>query len=95
MTVSVTDTVAVELTDQTVDSFKELSGIEDVAPVITGRVSAKNGENSTQVSMTGTNSAYLSVRDLELSQGRFLADMDVELRQKVAVLGSDTAETLF
>ncbi|MFB5283400.1 ABC transporter permease [Peribacillus sp. Hz7] len=95
LTVSVTDTDAVELTDQTVASFKELSGIEDVAPVITGRVSAKNGENSTQVSMTGTNSAYLSVRDLELSQGRFLADMDVELRQKVVVLGSDTAETLF
>ncbi|MFI8491680.1 ABC transporter permease [Peribacillus butanolivorans] len=95
LTVSVSDTDSVELTDDTIEQFKGLSGISEVAPVVTGRVYAKNGETSTQVSMTGTTSSYISVRDLELSQGRFLTDMETELRSKVVVLGSDTADTLF
>ncbi|KRF65360.1 ABC transporter permease [Bacillus sp. Soil768D1] len=95
LTVSVSDTDSVELTDDTIEQFKDLSGISEVAPVVTGRVYAKNGETSTQVSMTGTTSSYISVRDLELSQGRFLTDMETELRSKVVVLGSDTADTLF
>ncbi|WP_349632626.1 ABC transporter permease [Peribacillus simplex] len=95
ITVSVTDTDSVELTDDTIEQFKELNGISEVAPVVTGRVYAKNGEAAAQVSMTGATSSYLSVRDLELSQGRFLTDMETELRSKVVVLGSDTASTLF
>ncbi|MGW6384839.1 ABC transporter permease [Peribacillus butanolivorans] len=95
LTVSVSDTDSVELTDDTIEQFKDLSGISEVAPVVTGRVYAKNGKTSTQVSMTGTTSSYISVRDLELSQGRFLTDMETELRSKVVVLGSDTADTLF
>jgi putative ABC transport system permease protein len=95
ITVSVTDTDSVELTDDTIEQFKELSGISEVAPVVTGRVYAKNGEATVQFSMTGATSSYLSVRDLELSQGRFLTDMETELRSKVVVLGSDTATTLF
>lgn len=95
ITVSVTDTDSVELTDDTIEQFKDLNGISEVAPVVTGRVYVKNGEASAQVSMTGATSSYLSVRDLELSQGRFLTDMETELRSKVVVLGSDTANTLF
>ncbi|MDP1418593.1 ABC transporter permease [Peribacillus simplex] len=95
ITVSVTDTDSLELTDDIIGQFKELNGISEVAPVVTGRVYAKNGEAAAQVSMTGATSSYLSVRDLELSQGRFLTDMETELRSKVVVLGSDTANTLF
>ena len=95
LTLSITDTDSVELTDDTIDQFEELNGISEVAPIVTGRVYAKNGENSTQVSMTGTNSSYLTVRGLELNKGRFLSDMEIELRSKVVVLGADTADTLF
>lgn len=95
LTVSVTDTDSVKLTDDTIEQFKDLDGISEVAPVVTGRVYAKNGEASTQVSMVGTTSSYLTVRDLKLSQGRFLTDMETELRSKVVVLGSDTADALF
>ncbi|PGT84687.1 ABC transporter permease [Bacillus sp. AFS040349] len=95
LTLSVNDTTSVQLEEDQLTQFEELRGISEVAPVVTGRVSAKNGENSTQVSITGTNSTYLSVRSLTLSQGRFISDMDDELRQKVVVLGSDTASTLF
>lgn len=95
LTLSVTDTESVQLKEGNLDQFEEFNGISEVAPIVSGRVFAKNGENSTQVSITGTTSSYLSVRDLSLSQGRFISDMDHELRQKIVVLGSDTAETLF
>ncbi|MGS2779612.1 ABC transporter permease [Robertmurraya sp. GLU-23] len=95
LTLSVTDTESVQLKEGNLDQFEEFNGISEVAPLVSGRVFAKNGENSTQVSITGTTSSYLSVRDLSLSQGRFISDMDHELRQKIVVLGSDTAETLF
>jgi putative ABC transport system permease protein len=95
LTLSVNDTTSVQLEEDQLTQFEELRGISEVAPVITGRVSAKNGENSTQVSITGTNSTYLKVRSLTLSQGRFISDMENELRQKVVVLGSGTASTLF
>ena len=95
LTLSVTDTESVQLKEDQLDQFNELNGISEVAPIVSGRVTAKSGENSTQVSITGTTSSYLTVRDLSLSQGRFLSDMENELRQKVVVLGSDTASTLF
>lgn len=95
LTLSVTDTESVQLKEDQVEQFKELNGISEVAPVVSGRVTAKNGQNSTQVLITGTTSSYLTVRDLSLSQGRFLSDMENELRQRTVVLGSDTASTLF
>lgn len=95
LTVNITDTEAVVLTDEMVTELADLQGVSEVSPVVTGRVYAKNGSESAQVSMTGTNAVYSSVKDLELSQGRFLSDLDSELRLKNVVLGSDTAETLF
>ncbi|PMC38000.1 ABC transporter permease [Bacillus sp. UMB0899] len=95
LTLSVTDTESVSLKEDQLEQFTELNGISEVAPIVSGRITAKYGENSTQVSITGTTSSYLTVRDLSLSQGRFLSDMENELRQKVVVLGSDTASTLF
>jgi len=95
LTVNITDTEAVVLTDEMVTDLADLQGVSEVSPVVTGRVYAKNGTESAHVSMTGTNAAYSSVKDLELSQGRFLSDLDSELRLKNVVLGSDTAETLF
>ena len=55
----------------------------------------KHGGNITQVSMIGTTSSYLHVRDLQLQSGRFIAALDHENHSKIAVLGSDTAQTLF
>ncbi|WP_328824323.1 ABC transporter permease [Metabacillus schmidteae] len=95
LTLSVTDTESVSLKEDQLEQFTVLNGISEVAPIVSGRITAIYGENSTQVSITGTTSSYLTVRDLSLSQGRFLSDMENELRQKVVVLGSDTASTLF
>lgn len=46
-------------------------------------------------SVTGTTPDYLTVKNRKVSNGRFLTDIDVERRRKVAVIGSYNAQELF
>ncbi|OIK12895.1 ABC transporter permease [Bacillus sp. MUM 13] len=95
VTVNITDTDSVDLKEKDTEKFGTLSAVKNISPSVSGRVTVQNGTVSAQTALTGTNADYLSVRDLKLDQGRFLSDLDVEFRQKTAVLGSDTAQTLF
>ena len=94
LTVSVTGS-DVTFKEEDTEQIKDLNGIEEIAPTVSGRVTAKSGKTTAQVSMIGTTSSYLDVRDLQLQSGRFIADLDHENHSKIAVLGSDTAQTLF
>jgi putative ABC transport system permease protein len=95
LTVNVMNSDIVKLTTEDAEKFREITGVKDIAPVVSGRVNVKNGSTSTQVSLIGTTSSYQTVRDVQVNQGRFLSDIDVEYRQKIAVLGANTAQTLF
>lgn len=75
--------------------WNEKSGIEAVSPVISQNATVKYGNNNVEVSIEGTNSEYESVRDFHVQNGRFLLPIDIEYRQKVAIIGSSTAEELF
>ncbi len=46
-------------------------------------------------SVTGTTPDYTAVKNREVSNGRFINEMDVERRRKVAVIGSYNAQELF
>ncbi|MEH7115038.1 ABC transporter permease [Neobacillus niacini] len=94
LTVSVTGS---DVTFKEVDAnqIHVVDGIEEIAPTVSGRVTVKNGKTNTQVSMIGTTSSYLDVRDLQLQSGRFIADLDHDNHSRIAVLGSDTAQTVF
>ncbi|WP_244888968.1 ABC transporter permease [Neobacillus novalis] len=85
----------VALSDGKIDELSKLNGVKAVAPVIQGRVNVKKDRTASQVSLTGTNAAYSTVRDVLVSQGRFITDLDIEYRQKIAVIGADTAATFF
>ncbi|MEH7253467.1 ABC transporter permease [Neobacillus niacini] len=94
LTVSVTGS-DVTFKEEDVEQIQAVDGIKEIAPTVSGRVTAKNGKTNSQVSMIGTTSSYLTVRDLKLQSGRFIADLDNDYHSKIAVLGSDTAQTLF
>ena len=94
LTVTVTGS-DVTFKEEDAEQIQIVDGIEEIAPTVSGRVTVKNGRNNVQVSMTGTTSSYLDVRDLQLQSGRFIADLDHDNHSKIAVLGSDTAQTLF
>lgn len=73
----------------------EIEGVDNVSPVINGNVTAKYGTENVSVSVEGITPAYEEVQDFHVQSGRFLLEMDTEYRQKVALIGSDTAEDLF
>ncbi|PLS07274.1 ABC transporter permease [Neobacillus cucumis] len=85
----------VALTEDKISELSKLEGVKAISPVVSGRVNVKKDRTTSQVSLTGTNAAYSQVRDTKVSAGRFITDLDIEYRQKVAVIGSSTATTFF
>lgn len=83
------------LTQDKIDKLSKIDGVKAISPVVSGRVTAKKGTTSAQESLIGTNEAYETVRDTQVTAGRFISDLDIQARSKVAVIGSDTATTLF
>ncbi|MBE3553875.1 MAG: ABC transporter permease [Thermicanus sp.] len=75
--------------------FANLSDVTGVSPVITGNVTAKNGVKSVDVNLEGTNPDYENIRQTHVRSGRFIMPLDLENRNKVALLGSNTAAELF
>lgn len=78
-------------------SFAESNSsiIEGVAPVLSGSVTIKLGDKNASTSLEGSNEAYQTVRNINLQQGRFINALDVERRQKVALVGTYVAQELY
>jgi putative ABC transport system permease protein len=54
-----------------------------------------NGTTLEDVVILGSTADFPSVRDMEVAQGRYFNDTEVNRKQKVAVLGSSLATELF
>jgi len=77
-------------------SLTEKTGIAGVAPVVSGSVTAKYGTKTMEgLSVEGVNADYQHVRNQGVESGRFILPLDVEHRQKVAVLGTDVVTEIF
>lgn len=95
LSVTFFNTDSTQFKESDLETLKKINGVKEVAPVVSGRVTVKNGRTSSEVSMTGTTSTYKDVRNVKISSGRFFTDFDNEERLKTAILGSETATTLF
>ena len=69
--------------------------IEGVAPNISGNVTVKAGDKNTTTSLIGTNPIYETVRNTPVQSGRFISDLDVDGRKKVALIGTYIQTELF
>lgn len=76
------------------DPFQAPS-IAKVAPILTGNFTVTFDGKSDTVSITGVTPDYESVRSVTLSEGTFISDQDNLGHGLVAVIGQDTANTLF
>ncbi len=70
-------------------------GVRAVAPLRVAELPAEAGGRGAAVTAIGTTPAYRDATRLELAAGRFLADLDVADRKRVAVLGASVARALF
>jgi putative ABC transport system permease protein len=66
-----------------------------VAPLREARLAAEAGGRRMDVAAVGTVPAYERAASLRMASGRFLSDLDVRDRKRVAVLGSSVARALF
>lgn len=77
-------------------SLADKTGVAGVAPVVNGSVTAKYGTKTMEgLSVEGVNTDYQQVRNQGVESGRFILPLDVEHRQKVAVLGTDVVNEIF
>ncbi|MCL1848734.1 MAG: ABC transporter permease [Clostridiales bacterium] len=83
------------LTEDELNKWREKEGIKYLAPVMNASAEVKAGTSSTNASIIGSNDDYLLMNSLKLEYGRSLAEMDLDARTQVAVIGSEIAETLY
>ncbi|MBQ9757833.1 MAG: ABC transporter permease [Clostridia bacterium] len=69
--------------------------ISYVVPNMTGNGRVKYQSSNLNSSVVGTTPDYLTVKNRDIQSGRFINDMDVQKRRKVAVIGSYNARELF
>jgi len=69
--------------------------ISMIAPSASGNVTSKNEGTNRSSSVLGTSPEYAAINNMEVSSGRFLLDLDITLRNNVAVIGSTTVNELY
>jgi putative ABC transport system permease protein len=74
---------------------QQVSYISAVAPVSSSNLQLVVGSENANSQVIGTTPDYVSVANLKLATGAFFSEQEYERGAKVAVLGSDVAETLF
>lgn len=70
------------------------SAVKAVAPFVSTNVQAVYGSGNASTSASGTTAAYAQVRNLEIAQGRFLTQEDVDSFTRVAVVGPTVVKNL-
>jgi putative ABC transport system permease protein len=70
-------------------------GINAVSPIVTSQKTLKAGRLSTTATIEGVNHDYAIIRNMTVSDGRFIAASDLDARASVAVIGVDIADDLF
>lgn len=87
---------AKSLTQEDADAiYEEVSGINAVASVISGRYQVVAKGNNTNTQILGTVAEYAKARNISIDEGIFISDQQSKTMEKVAVIGPSVKETLF
>ena len=74
---------------------EQVEYIEAVAPYKSANLQLVAGSENMNGSIIGTTAEYRDVQDLVLTSGAFFTEYDYQRGAKVAIIGSEVAETLF
>jgi len=73
----------------------QIKNVSSVAKIVSSQQQVVSSGENTNTSITGTEYSYSVIRNIEMSEGSFITDKNVETTAKVAVLGSTTRDDLF
>lgn len=96
LTVSIDSESETSLEYSKLDELTELSNVESVAPykTVSGTVS-KGTTTSRGASILATTPSYFDIMNLGITDGRILANIDLNNTNKVCLIGSSLASSLF
>lgn len=77
------------------DQIEELEGVKFLTPSYGSSARIKYDLKTTQVNVTGGNENYLEINNYEIASGRGISPVDVDYRNKIAVIGTTIVEDLF
>ena len=83
------------LTMEDATAIAQISTAKAVSPEVSARAQVIYKGLNTNTSITGVESAYMTVRSTDVSDGDFISDVNVSSGAKVAVLGPTTRDDLF
>lgn len=75
--------------------IEALEGVKNLTPVYSSNTTVKYDIESADVNVMGGNENYLNINNYEVDSGRTITPVDVKYRNKIALIGSSTAEDLF
>ena len=83
--------------------FDDAAAIQDGVSGVTSVVVEQNSSESVKfgdvtlesISILGTTSGFISVRDMDIGDGRYFTDKEIDRKQKMVVLGFSIAQELF
>ena len=97
-----TNLITVSLTKTATISAEELAdiktkpGIKAISPQISSNnVNVKAGSKSSTTTLEASNASYAEIKKYTVSVGSFITDKDVENRNNVLVIGTETAKNIF
>lgn len=75
--------------------FENIDKVSYVSPSLSSGITAAYESNSYDATLTGADENYIKLNNYTLSAGRGITPLDMDNRNKVAILGSDVASELF
>ena len=81
--------------DDAVAIKEKIKNIDYVSPTVSQAYQVVNGNQNWNTSVTGVTPEFMAIRSLEVSNGSFVSQKDMDKRQRVAVLGSTVVANLF
>lgn len=78
-----------------IQNEERINTVDKVAADYAANAQVAFDRNNTSVSVSGITPDLLEVRNIEIATGNEISQSDIELLNKVAILGSSTAEELF
>jgi putative ABC transport system permease protein len=74
---------------------EQVPAVSGVAPQRQSQLQVVYGNTNKSALIMGTTPEFLTVRDFEVAQGRFITDADVAGSKRIAAIGSEIASTFF
>ena len=73
----------------------KIKNVEYISPTVQGSYQVVYGHENWNTTVTGVIPEYVAIQSLELKSGLFFSQHDVDVRNRVAVIGSTVATNLF